>query len=271
MIWTTLPRSDLSSALAGWRGGTGPELLLIHGVGMRADFWMNLIPLLEQHFSLTVIDLPGHGHSALMSDAHPELDQYTDVIAAFLSGCGSKPIIVGHSMGALIALDLAVRYADYVQAIAVLNGVYRRSVEAIAAIQSRVTELSSKSSPDTTKTLLRWFGEHPSAVERSAKEACYRWLAAANAVGYRQAYNAFANADAPDDSDLAHINCPALFMTGSLEPNSTPAMSQAMSDLVPDARCLIVENAKHMMSMTHGHDVSRALVANFGSLVNRHA
>ena len=88
-------------------------------------------------------------------------------------------------------------------------------------------------------------------------------MAQVDLKGYHDAYRAFANADAPADSLLKNINCPALFMTGELEPNSTPGMSESMSGLVPDAVCTIVDEARHMMPMTHSPQVVDALRKRF--------
>ena len=66
MTWTTLQRSKLSRHIHGWTGGEGEPLLLIHGVGMRADYWSNIVPTLANTFSLTVVDMPGHGDLSLI-------------------------------------------------------------------------------------------------------------------------------------------------------------------------------------------------------------
>jgi pimeloyl-ACP methyl ester carboxylesterase len=49
-------------------------------------------------------------------------------------------------------------------------------------------------------------------------------------------------------------------MTGALEPNSTPAMSEAMAALTPKGRAIIVPDAAHMMPMTHPEVVNAALL-----------
>lgn len=238
-------------------------MLLIHGVGMRAEYWSNLEPVLARDFSLTVIDMPGHGENPAFEEIDPVLSRYTDSMAEICNVIEQPVIVVGHSMGALIALELAVRYADHVAGIAVLNGVYRRSSESLKAINARVAELSSLKLTDPTATLERWFGKAPEGINAQSAEACRGWMGSANKAGYRDAYHAFANADAPTDDELRNIKCPALFMTGALEPNSTPAMSESMSQLVPDSTCIVVDEARHMMSMTHGAQVITALTEQF--------
>lgn len=255
----------LTADICGRQHGNGPAMLLIHGVGMQADYWGNVEPHLAEHFSLTLIDMPGHGQSPVHDHSQPELPLYTDKISDVLLSLEQPAIIVGHSMGALIALDLAVRYPQLVSGVAVLNGVYRRNTQAQKAIDARVVQLKNQSleKPDNRATLERWFKKKPSGIEAQSRELCDQWLQAVNPVGYFQAYSAFAGADAPADELLQTIECPSLFITGALEPNSTPAMSQRMSSLVAGATCTIVDNAKHMMSMTHGPQVIAAIVDSF--------
>lgn len=267
-MWTTLPRSKHNNKLSAYQAGAGPHLLLVHGVGMNADYWSNITPALERLFSLTVVDMPGHGHSPLISHVAksntPALQDYSDVIASALPA-DVPTIIVGHSMGALIALDMAVRHPQQIAGIAVLNGVHRRSDKSQQAILARANELSTNTAPDPGPTLQRWFGTSPTGIDAEAAICCRQWLQNANHQGYADAYRIFAASDSPADRDLQLIHCPALFMTGSDEPNSTPQMSQSMSNQVVNSRCVIATGARHMMSMTHGKQVVDELVATFVS------
>ena len=43
--------------------GSGPALILIHGWSLHGGIWEQLVPLLEPHFRVTCVDLPGHGRS----------------------------------------------------------------------------------------------------------------------------------------------------------------------------------------------------------------
>jgi len=235
-------------------------MLLIHGVGMNADYWNNIADDLAQHFALTIVDMPGHGHSKILQQRSLQLSHYTDAIAATIE---MPCIVAGHSMGALITLDMAVRYSKKVTGIAVLNGIYRRDEQATRAIEQRVAQLNSTAKHDPESTLQRWFGESPTGVYATAADNCRQWLADVNPAGYAAAYAAFAAADAPADTQLSSIKCPALFMTGEEEPNSTPAMSEAMSALTPVSDCIIIQNAKHMMSLTHGPETSRGIISFF--------
>jgi pimeloyl-ACP methyl ester carboxylesterase len=230
---------------------------------MRADYWSNLTPALEQHFSLLVIDMPGHGESPVLTAESKTIASYTDCIADVLAQQNEAVFVAGHSMGALISVDLATRYSKYVRATAVLNGVFQREAIASAAVQDRADKLDGQSISDPTATLERWFGENPQGVDAQAADHCRDWLLTLNPAGYRDAYRAFAYDDGPSVSDIRGISCPALFTTGELEPNSTPAMSQSMASIAPKGEYCEIKGAKHMMSMTHGAQLSDLMTSFF--------
>lgn len=263
MTWTTLQRSKLTEHIWGWRGGAGPSLLLIHGVGMQADYWSNLIQALEQHFSLLVIDMPGHGASPVLTTASQTIEDYADCIAEVLIGCNEPLFVAGHSMGALISVDLAGRYSKYVKAIAVLNGVFQREDSASVAVRLRADNLDGYSVSDPSLTLERWFGKDPQGLDAAAANYCHSSLSTINPLGYRNAYRAFAYDDGPSEATVRAIACPAMFTTGALEPNSTPAMSRNMARLAPLGEYQLIDGARHMMSMTHGEQLSDLMTSFF--------
>lgn len=238
------------------RAGTGPRLLLVHGVGLRAEAWNALTTGLSDRFELLAPDLPGHGGSPLPrarpGHEQPDLTDYGDALAPLID---RPTVLIGHSMGAMIVLDLATRYREHVRGVVALNAIYRRADAARLAVRQRANALDDVLVADPAPALDRWFGANPSP-ERTA---CESWLKTNDPAGYRAAYQVFAEEDGPSDEVLSALQCPALFMTGGREPNSTPAMSRAMADLAPDGSVRIIETAAHMMPMTHAATVNTAL------------
>ncbi|MGF0226976.1 alpha/beta fold hydrolase [Dietzia natronolimnaea] len=92
--------------------GSGPTIILMHGVCHRAHAWDSVVPLLADRFRLVVVDLPGHGESADLPDAGDVLeymmDQLTELIAAVVPD-GERPHVVGNSLGGFLALELGAR------------------------------------------------------------------------------------------------------------------------------------------------------------------
>ncbi len=251
MTWTTRPRSEFGS-LAAIRSAETTEILFIHGVGLRAEAWNAQLDALSKVAATTAVDLPGHGDSPGLTGS-VTLAEYTDAAA---KGIDEPVAIVGHSMGALIALDLAIRYPALIRAVVALNTVFERSPSASVAVQARAAELDGHTPTSPETTLARWFGDAPS----DERTACEQWLNSVDPKGYQMAYHVFAHTDGPDPANVRHIMCPAVFMTGGEEPNSTPVMSKRLAELAPNGIADIVDGAAHMMPMTHPDRVNATLL-----------
>ena len=250
MIWTTRQRSDFGD-LRAIGADPKPQLLLIHGVGLRAEAFNAQLASLATDLRVVAVDMPGHGESTPFVDT-PTMADFADRIAAAII---APTVVIGHSMGAVIALDIASRFPNKVLAVGALNGIFNRSEAATKAICARADALDPGKVNDPTATLQRWFKDLtcPEAV------ACKSWLTSVNPQSYKTAYSLFANQTGPKADDLKGISVPALFMTGGEEPNSTPQMSLEMADLVQNGRAVIVDGAAHMMPMTHPDVVGREI------------
>lgn len=261
MIWTTLPRFKTDNGLAVHQSGSGPALVMLHGVGLRSEAWSPLIECLRDEFSILAPDLPGHGDSQSLDGHNLSLGDYSDVIAAYLRRVETPVHLVGHSMGAMIALDIAIKFPNLVKSVCALNAIFRRSASALKAVQDRVASLKNIT-PDTlntTLTLERWFGKNPVGNNLRAAQSCDAWLRATPLVDYQKAYEVFAHHDGPIAMQLATLERPALFVTGANEPNSTPDMSHEMAKLAPMGTVEIISGAAHMMPMTHAGALAQIL------------
>jgi pimeloyl-ACP methyl ester carboxylesterase len=93
--------------LAYERIGSGPPLVLLHGVGHRRQAWYPIIDLLAGQRELVLVDLPGHGESdPFVPAGRPVVDALRDELTAFLDEQGlDRPHIAGNSLGGRIALE----------------------------------------------------------------------------------------------------------------------------------------------------------------------
>jgi pimeloyl-ACP methyl ester carboxylesterase len=96
-------------------GGEGTRpVVLIHGLGGSATNWVELVPRLGRSFRLLVPELPGHGRSAPLDGA--DLNDYAERVGALAEREGFLPGgVVGHSLGGLVALRLALLRPDAVR------------------------------------------------------------------------------------------------------------------------------------------------------------
>jgi len=257
MIWTTRPRSERAGHMV-IATGDGPDILFLHGVGLRAEAWAAQFDALGQCARLTAWDMPGHGEDVtqtLPSNIHG----YCEAASAVLSALDGPAMLVGHSMGAMIAINLAQKLPSRVRSVVALNAVFERRPAAASAVRARAAALDGRTPSDPSATLQRWFGNTSSAE----RDACEHWLTHVKPSAYQRAYTAFAQSDLPRRDMLKELPCPALFVTGSLDPNSTPSMAQAMAALAPQGDAQIIDDAAHMLPMTHPEAVNAALLQQF--------
>ncbi|RWD50687.1 MAG: flavin reductase, partial [Mesorhizobium sp.] len=78
--------------------------------------------------------------------------------------------------------------------------------------------------------------------------------------GYTRTYRLFARADSDHADRLRTLAVPALFMTGSQDRNSSPAMSAAMARLAPQGRCTVLSSQRHMMAVAAPDLTTRHIV-----------
>jgi pimeloyl-ACP methyl ester carboxylesterase len=248
MMWTTQQRSE-QSGLACIVQGAGPRIVLIHGVGLCADAWNAQISNLQQTNQVIAVDMPGHGHSPCLP-GDPNLQAYVDAIAPLVD---AQTVVVGHSMGAMIALAIASR--TRIAGVAALNAIFERSEVAKKAVVERAALLDGVNLSDPSGTLSRWFPDRT-----STEYAAYaHWLETVSPQGYRAAYRVFSSEDGPSRQQLGQLTCPALFMTGRDEVNSTSEMSLKMAEIALLGQGEFVDGAAHMMPMTHAAQINTHL------------
>ena len=98
-------------------GGAKPPLVLAHGVSDDGLCWTSVAQDLAADFDVIMVDARGHGLPDAPEQGYSPLEQ-SDDLAGVITGLKlSRPIVLGHSMGAMCTLTLAGRYPDLPAAI----------------------------------------------------------------------------------------------------------------------------------------------------------
>ncbi len=93
-------------------GGSGPVLLLLHGIANSSETWEHVAPLLCEHFTLIAPDLLGHGTSATPPGDY-SLGAHASVARDVVTALGHERVtVVGHSLGGGIAMQFAYLFPE---------------------------------------------------------------------------------------------------------------------------------------------------------------
>jgi pimeloyl-ACP methyl ester carboxylesterase len=140
-------------------GTTGPPLVLLHGVGDSALDWQWVMPTLARTHRVYVPNLPGSGGSI-----KPDVDYspafFTQFLSAFLDALEVKhAAVIGHSLGGLVGLRLALSEPSRVSALGLV---------ASAGLGREVTyALRSLALPGTGRLAVAWGKRPPGAAQRA--------------------------------------------------------------------------------------------------------
>ena len=80
MISMILRKNKSQDGIAFHKSGKGDPIILIHGLGLSAECWYKQISFLKKDYTVYALDLPGHGKSDLLSQAKPQLKNYSNKI-----------------------------------------------------------------------------------------------------------------------------------------------------------------------------------------------
>ena len=246
-------------AATGGRDGppAAPLIVFLHGAGMDHSVWALQARALAYHgFRVLAVDLPGHGASQgppLVSVA-----ALADWTAALISAAGGRAALVGHSMGALIALATAARHPASVAALALVGVGVRMPVhpDLLAAAKAGrrdavdMVSLWGLGGPATRggspSPGLWMLGGVSRLLERAPAGVLHADLAACNAYGEAEA-------------DAARIDCPTLLLLGERDAMTPLKSGRALGEKIAGARTHVLAGAGHMPMIEKPDDTLSAL------------
>ncbi len=102
----------------------GMPLVLVHGYGGLLDHWRRVLPLLGVEHPIYTLDLYNFGYSAILNGTPPGLRVWAEQVAHLIRSVVRQPaIVIGHSMGGAVSLQLAADHPDTVAALVLVNSI----------------------------------------------------------------------------------------------------------------------------------------------------
>lgn len=112
-----MPRVSVNGvSLHYWQMGEGPDMVMLHGLNGNLAVWhLEMVPRLRGEYRITTYDLRGHGRSEMPPSGYSTEDMAKD-LNGLLEALGiERAHLLGHSLGADIALHVALRYPEKVR------------------------------------------------------------------------------------------------------------------------------------------------------------
>ena len=232
--------------------GTGKSIVLVHGWAMHSGIWHDFALQLAEHYQVTCIDLPGHGHSDNLDNF--TLEQVTDVLVAAVPD--KQRCWLGWSLGATVVMDIARRYPERVNGLVLMAGNPHftcneqwpgMTVELLEAFAMQLTL-------DGPATLLRFLSlqvaqlpDYKILLKKLKTEIMARAMPNIDTLQgglamLKQADLRFA---------LAKAQMPILVLLGTRDTLVPVTVGEAMQALAPAIQVAVIDKAGHVPFLSH--------------------
>lgn len=235
-----------------------PAVLFLHGAGMDRTVWALQSRYLAHHgCTVLAIDLPGHGRSG--GEAAATIGDAADWLLRCLDAVGLERVaLVGHSMGALIALDFAGRYPARLRALALLG--------VAAAMPVHPDLLAAAEGNDALAFRLITSWGHGAVGHYGGAKVPGAWLLGAGGRLLERVRPGVLHRDMVACNDYraaperaAAATCPALLILGADDMMTPAKAGRKLAAAFADARVEVIAGCGHMMMVEKPDETLAAL------------
>lgn len=250
--------------------GNGPAVLLIQGVGVHGDGWLPQINELASRYTCLSFDNRGMGKSQ-PTGTTVSVEQMADDALAVLNAEGiTSAHVIGHSLGGLVALQLALSARVRVRSLSLLCTF--SSGQLAAPLSLRMIWLGLRSRVGTRRMRRSGFLQlifPPGQIAEATAQVDHfaalfgHDLADHPPIEGAQLWALRAANLTPRLGELAGL--PTLVVSGCHDPIAPPCAGQALRDGIPGSRYVEMADASHGLPITHADRVNMLLLAHLSA------
>jgi pimeloyl-ACP methyl ester carboxylesterase len=252
------PRHIVAAPLAHWRwDASGPGrgfAVLLHGIGGGSEAWSDELAasgsaLAAVGVTALAVDLPGYGDSPVIDPL--TIAAMADRVAALIATLpGQQAVLIGHSMGGMVAQEVVATRPAAVAALVLLgtSSAFGKPGGEWQAefLRQRFAPLAAGlgmgALADGLVVAMAGSAAEPTRLQRARD-----LMAAVPESTYRQALAALVGFDRR--ADLARIKVPTLVVTGDEDITASAEVARRMADRIEAAECIIVAGHGHLGAM----------------------
>jgi pimeloyl-ACP methyl ester carboxylesterase len=240
--------------------GSGPAVVLLHGLGGDGSRWRPNVEPLAKDFHVFALDQIGFGQSDKPL-ANYNTGMLAEFLVEFLKAVNiPKASLVGNSMGAGVALYTAVHYPQVVERIVLADGGGFRAANAASPAPMtsealRRRHLQNSTTREETREFFRiLFHDKSLVTEKMVDEQLVMRLRSAFTITKMQ--------EAGDRGSLAEqqvrgVKTPTLIVWGKYDELANPAGADRLEQTIPGAKKVIIDNCGHMPQLEKADEFNR--------------
>jgi len=231
--------------------------LFINSLGTDFRIWSGVVNILTEHGNILLFDKRGHGLSDVVTVTNG-LSDFADDAEALLNHLQiSKCIIVGLSVGGMIAQVLASRVPQKIEKLVLCDTRHKIGNDQIW--NDRIASVKEKGLVSISDGVMqRWFSDVFRKNE-SVKVSAYRnMLERTPAIGYINTCEAIRDADLT--SIAKKIKIPTLCIVGSEDKSTTPDEVKNLADLIEGARYEVIQGSGHIPCVDNPERLSTIII-----------
>ncbi|MEW6298037.1 MAG: alpha/beta fold hydrolase [Thermodesulfobacteriota bacterium] len=230
----------------------GKLFLYLHGAGSNGHFGHKMLDLLAARHSPLAFDYPGHGRSS-GTESLKSVAAYSDFAYAFWKKLGLRPaVLVGHSMGGAIAMDLALRHPDMVDGLVLMCTAAKFNIPDERLQTWRQVMLGRMPQPFTKESC------SPKTPMNIVQEGWAEQVKTDPRVRY---FDLVACKEVDLTGRLGDIRTPTLVLAGQDDVTTPVAQSEELWDRIPGAKLAVIPEAGHWLPIEKPHEACDAILA----------
>ena len=235
--------------------GAGPPLVLLHGWAMHGGLFAPLVPALAERYRVSVVDLPGHGHSAPVLPY--TLDAIVAAIAAQFDETDERVTILGWSFGGAIAMRWALLHPEHVARLLLVCATPRFTASddwPHAMAPAMLAKFGDELTVAYRLTLQRFLSlQVQGSDEGRATLAALRAQLSARGEPSRATLKSALRVLTETDvrTDARSITAPTLIVTGERDTLVPTAAGAWLARTIPGARHVAIAGAAHAPFLSH--------------------